>query len=147
MAGMHPEFQLIHACWEDNRRELGAVRRAVFVEEQRVPESLEWDGMDADCYHVLVTAAEQGPVATGRMKPDGHIGRMAVLPAYRGQGIGSAVLMALLKVARQQQYAEVFLHAQVSAIAFYERHGFVVYGAEFMDAGIPHKSMRRQTRS
>jgi len=144
---MHPEFKLIHTRWQDNRRELGALRRAVFVEEQRVPESLEWDGMDADCYHVLVTAAEQQPVATGRMKPDGHIGRMAVLPAYRGQGIGSAVLMALLKVARQQQYAEVFLHAQVSAIAFYERHGFVVYGAEFMDAGIPHKSMRRQTRS
>jgi predicted GNAT family N-acyltransferase len=147
MAGMHPEFQLIQTRWEDNRRELGAVRRAVFVEEQRVPESLEWDGMDADCYHVLVTAADQQPVATGRMKPDGHIGRMAVLPAYRGQGIGSAVLMALLKVARQQQYAEVFLHAQLTAIAFYERHGFVVYGAEFMDAGIPHKSMRRQTRS
>lgn len=147
MAGMHPEFQLIHTRWEDNRRELGAVRRAVFVEEQRVPESLEWDGMDADCYHVLVTAADQQPVATGRMKPDGHIGRMAVLPAYRGQGIGSAVLVALLKVARQQQYAGVFLHAQLSAIAFYERHGFVVYGAEFMDAGIPHKSMRRQTRS
>jgi len=144
---MHPEFKLIHTRWQDNRRELGALRRAVFVEEQRVPESLEWDGMDADCCHVLVTAADQQPVATGRMKPDGHIGRMAVLPAYRGQGIGSAVLMALLKVARQQQYAEVFLHAQVSAIAFYERHGFVVYGAEFMDAGIPHKSMRRQTRS
>jgi len=147
MAGMHPEFQLILTRWEDSRRELGAVRRAVFVEEQRVPESLEWDGMDADCYHVLVTAADQQPVATGRMTPDGHIGRMAVLPAYRGQGIGSAVLLALLKVARQQQYAGVFLHAQVSAIAFYERHGFVVYGAEFMDAGIPHKSMRRQTRS
>jgi predicted GNAT family N-acyltransferase len=147
MAGMHPEFQLIHTRWEDNRRELGAVRRAVFVEEQRVPESLEWDSMDADCYHVLVTAADQQPIATGRMKPDGHIGRMAVLPAYRGQGIGSEVLLALLKVARQQQYAGVFLHAQVSAIAFYERHGFVVYGAEFMDAGIPHKSMRRQTRS
>lgn len=147
MAGMHPEFQLIHTRWEDSRRELGAVRRAVFVEEQRVPESLEWDGMDADCYHVLVTAADQQPVATGRMKPDGHIGRMAVLPAYRGQGIGSAVLLALLKVARQQQYTGVFLHAQLSAIAFYERHGFVVYGAEFMDAGIPHKSMRRQTRS
>jgi predicted GNAT family N-acyltransferase len=144
---MLPEFQLLHARWEDCRRELGEVRRAVFVEEQGVPESLEWDGLDADCFHVLVCDAEQQPVATGRMKPDGHIGRMAVLPAYRGQGVGSAVLEALLDVARQQHYAEVFLHAQVSAIAFYERHGFVVYGAEFMDAGISHKSMRRQTGS
>lgn len=141
---MHPDFRLIHTSWEDSKHALAAVRRSVFIEEQQVPEALEWDGLDADCQHVLVSTAGQQPVATGRMQPDGHIGRMAVLPAYRGQGIGSAVLAALLEVARQQQVAEVFLHAQVTAITFYERHGFVVYGAEFLDAGIRHKSMRRQ---
>ena len=142
---MNPRFNLIHTSWQDSKAELGTVRRVVFVEEQQVPESLEWDGLDASCYHVLVTNAEHLPVATGRMKPDGQIGRMAVLQGYRGQGIGSAVLAALLEVARQQRYAAVFLHAQLSAIAFYERHGFVVNSEQFMDAGIPHKTMIRQT--
>ena len=144
---MHSEFQLIHARWEDYQCELGAVRHAVFVDEQQVPESLEWDGLDADCYHVLIIDADQQPVATGRIKSDGQIGRMAVLPACRRQGLGSAVLAALLEIARQQQYTEVFLHAQLNAITFYARHGFDAYGEEFMDAGIPHKSMCRQTGS
>ncbi len=142
---INPDFLLIHTRWEDSKTALGEVRRAVFVEEQQVPETLEWDGLDADCHHVLVSDAGHRPVATGRMKPDGHIGRMAVLQGYRGQGIGSAVLAALLEVARQQGYEEVYLHAQVSAIVFYERHGFVVNSGQFMDAGIPHKTMIRQT--
>lgn len=142
---MHPDFRLTHARWEDDQEALGAIRRAVFIEEQQVPKALEWDGLDAGSHHVLVTDADQRPVATGRMLPDGHIGRMAVLPDCRGQGIGSAVLAALLEVARQQGYADVFLHAQVSAIAFYQRHGFVVSSDVFMDAGIPHRTMRRQT--
>ena len=142
---MNPEFHLIHTSWQDSHAALGKVRRAVFIEEQQVPESLEWDGLDESCRHVLVYDAGHQPVATGRMKPDGHIGRMAVLPAYRGQGIGSAVLAALLEVARQQGVEAVFLHAQVSAITFYERHEFVVNSEQFMDAGIPHKTMIRKT--
>ena len=142
---MHPGFRLIHTRWEDNRQALGAVRRAVFIEEQQVPEALEWDGLDADCHHVLVTDADQRPVATGRMLPDGHIGRMAVLPDCRGKGIGSAVLAGLLEVAQQQGYAEVFVHAPVTAIAFYQRHGCVISSDVFMAAGIPHRTMRRQT--
>lgn len=145
MSAMPPDFKLIHTCWADSSAMLGAVRRTVFIEEQQVPASLEWDGLDADCFHVLVTGAGHQPVATGRMLLDGHIGRMAVLQACRGQGIGSAVLAALLEVARQQQFPRVFLHAQVSAIAFYERHGFVVSSDAFMDAGILHRTMRRQT--
>ena len=144
---MSPEFHLIHATWQDSQSALGAVRRAVFIEEQQVPEALEYDGLDESCQHVLVTDAGQRPVGCGRMKPDGHIGRMAVLKDCRGQGIGSAMLVALLEVARAQRCAEVYLHAQVSAIPFYEKHGFCVSGEVFMDAGIPHKTMRKSPGS
>lgn len=142
---MSPEFHLIHTSWQASEAALSAVRRRVFIEEQQVPEALEWDGLDASCQHVLVTAAAGRPVATGRIKPDGHIGRMAVLKGCRGQGIGSAVLAALLDVARQQQCTAVYLHAQVSAIPFYEKHGFVASARQFMDAGIPHRTMTRNT--
>jgi predicted GNAT family N-acyltransferase len=92
---------------------------------------------------VLVTDAENRPVGCGRLKADGHIGRMAVLKEYRGQGVGSAILVALLEVARAQRCAEVYLHAQVSAIPFYEKHGFCVSSEVFLDSGIPHKIMRK----
>jgi len=138
---MNPEFHLLHTSWQQGSAALHAVRRAVFIEEQQVPEALEWDGQDESCRHVLVIAAGNRPVGTGRMKPDGHIGRMAVLQECRGQGVGSAILAALLDLARQQHFAGVYLHAQVAAIAFYEKQGFIVDGEEFMDAGIPHRRM------
>jgi predicted GNAT family N-acyltransferase len=142
---MGPEFHLTHTSWQASEAALSAVRRRVFIEEQQVPEALEWDGLDASCHHVLVSGTADRPVATGRIKPDGHIGRMAVLKDCRGQGIGSAVLAALLEVARQQQCTAVYLHAQVSAIPFYEKHGFVTSGRQFMDAGISHQTMIRDT--
>ena len=138
---MNPEFHLVHTSWQESEAALSAVRSAVFIEEQRVPAALEWDRLDECCHHVLVTAAGNRPVGTGRMKPDGHIGRMAVLRDCRGQGIGSAILTALLDFARQQYCTGVYLHAQVAAISFYEKHGFTVGGELFMDAGIPHRSM------
>ena len=144
---MNPAFHLIHTCWQDSQSALGEVRRTVFIEEQQVPEALEYDGLDDSCQHVLVTDAEQRPVGCGRMKADGHIGRMAVLKGCRGQGIGSAMLVALLEVARAQRCVEVYLHAQVSAIPFYEKHGFCVSSEVFMDAGIPHKTMRKSPGS
>lgn len=113
----------------------------MFIEEQHVPKALELDEADKTCHHVLVTNAENQPIGTGRIGPDGHIGRMAVLKAYRRQGVGSALLAALLDYARQERYAGVYLHAQLSAIPFYERHGFVAEGEEFMDAGIAHRNM------
>ena len=140
---MDAGFQLVQGSWQEYRRELGVVRRAVFIEEQCVPEELEWDEFDESCHHVLVTDPANRPVGTGRIKPDGHIGRMAVLNDCRGQGIGSAILAAMLGYAKQQHYPRVFLHAQITAIPFYEKYGFIVCSTRFMDAGIPHKSMSR----
>jgi hypothetical protein len=81
---MSPEFHLIYTSWQDNKAALGAIRRTVFIEEQQVPEALEYDGLDEACQHVLVTDAEKRPVGCGRIKADGHIGRMAVLKDCRG---------------------------------------------------------------
>ena len=138
---MDASFKLKHCSWQDGSEALTAVRRAVFIEEQHVPKALELDEADKTCHHVLATNADNQPIGTGRIGPDGHIGRMAVLKEYRRQGVGSALLAALLDYARQEQYSNVYLHAQLSAIPFYEKHGFVAEGEEFIDAGIAHRNM------
>ncbi len=127
--------------WEKNKTALSNIRRKVFIEEQKVPQELEWDEFDNECTHILVTDNQNRPVATGRIKPDGHIGRMAVLNPCRQTGIGSAILKELLIIAAKKNLAKVYLHAQTSAVPFYEKHGFIVCSEEFMDAGIPHKTM------
>lgn len=134
-------MNIIDADWKTHRDQLRAVRHEVFVEEQSVPEELEWDGEDDRAYHWLALD-EDKPVGTVRMLADGHIGRMAVLKAYRSQGIGEELLAHALHCAKKLNMREVWLHSQEQAIGFYEKFGFVVYGPQFMDAGIPHQSMR-----
>jgi len=68
---------------------------------------------------------------------------MAVLKEYRNHSIGSAILKALIKIADEKKLQEVYLHAQISAIEFYEKQNFKTCSDEFMDAGIPHKTMRK----
>ncbi|HEY8609516.1 MAG TPA: GNAT family N-acetyltransferase [Noviherbaspirillum sp.] len=128
--------------WDELKAGAQAVRHAVFVVEQQVPVELEWDEMDAACLHALACDDSGAPVATGRLLPDGHIGRMAVLPHARGSGIGGAILAALMERARLRGDREVLLNAQTSAVPFYVRFGFVSEGEEFMEAGIPHIGMR-----
>ncbi len=123
---------------------LRAVREPVFVQEQQVPLELEWDALDPLCAHVIARDAEGRPIGTGRLTPERTIGRMAVLRDWRGRGVGDALLLALLAEAGRRQWPEVSLHAQVSAIGFYARHGFVPYGDRYMEAGIEHLNMRRQ---
>lgn len=119
------------------------VRDAVFVAEQGIAPALEHDGHDLQCRHVLARDAQQRAIGTGRISPDGRIGRMAVLPQRRGQGVGAAMLAALVHLARQAGLARVHLHAQTPALAFYARHGFSPDGAVFHEAGLPHQAMSR----
>jgi predicted GNAT family N-acyltransferase len=119
-----------------------AVRVDVFVVEQHVPLEMEWDEMDAVCLHALVLDDEGTAVATGRLLPDGHIGRMAVRKASRRGGIGTMVLQALMGEAKRRGDRSVLLNAQTHAAPFYARHGFVREGEEFIEAGIPHVHMR-----
>ena len=126
-----------HAC-------VHAVRTAVFVDEQRVPAQLERDALDPLSTHVLARAADGTAVGTARLTPDRRIGRMAVLPAWRGHGVGAALLEALVAHARGQRWPELTLHAQLHAMPFYARAGFVPAGAEFVEAGIGHRLMCRR---
>lgn len=136
-------FQVDAVPFEPHRAELHAVRERVFVIEQGVPADLERDALDPLSHHVLARDARGQPIGTGRLTPDRRIGRMAVLPDWRGQGVGEALLAALLAQAHALGWAEVSLHAQVSALRFYARHGFLPQGHRFMEAGIEHQSMHR----
>ncbi|MCE3000151.1 MAG: GNAT family N-acetyltransferase [Betaproteobacteria bacterium] len=135
-------YELGYASWLRDAAALQAVRRQVFVEEQGVPEQLEWDEWDAVSLHVLAQDAAGQAIGTGRLLPDGHVGRMAVVRDWRKHGVGGALLDALLDAARARGLAEIALNAQTHALGFYARRGFLVEGDEFDDAGIPHRRMR-----
>lgn len=125
------------------REALAAVREDVFVLEQRVPLDIELDSDDPRCAHVLARSLDGAPIATGRMTPDGVIGRMAVVRDWRGRGVGSMILHTLLDLARTSRLDTVTLHAQRSAVPFYLKHGFATEGSDFEEAGIAHVNMRR----
>lgn len=105
-------FRIIEADRALHAADIRQVRHAVFVLEQAIPASLEWDGHDAHCAHVLGLLEDGRAIATGRLQEDGRIGRMAVLTDWRGQGIGRAILERLLETARIRKISEVYLHAQ-----------------------------------
>jgi predicted GNAT family N-acyltransferase len=134
----------IRLCnWDEARADARGIRELVFVREQGVPLALEMDDQDAYCDHALAYAEDGLAVGTGRLLPDGHIGRMAVVKEWRGQGVGALLLQALMEQARQRRHARVRLNAQAYAAGFYRRYGFEVSGSEFMEAGIPHVPMQR----
>lgn len=129
--------------WDALRAEAEAVRFEVFVVEQQVPAGIELDEWDPQCLHALARDATGAVLGTGRLLPDGHIGRMAVRRPARGLGVGSALLAALMQAAQERGMREVALSAQMHAMPFYARFGFEAYGEVYDDAGIPHRMMRR----
>jgi len=128
--------------WATLQADAKTIRFEVFVEEQKVPAELEMDHMDAVCLHAVAYAEDGTPIGTGRLLPDGHIGRMAVRQSARGSGVGGALLQALMAQARIRGDKLVALSAQTHAAPFYERHGFSIDGEEFYEAGIPHINMQ-----
>ena len=133
--------RVFEAPWAVHGPALAAVRREVFVEEQGIAEDEEWDGEDENCRHFLAEDAAGRPVGAARLLPSGQIGRMAVLPACRGRGIGARLLALAVATAREAGMARIFLHAQADKVGFYERAGFKPHGELFMDAGILHREM------
>jgi predicted GNAT family N-acyltransferase len=152
-------FVIRAAVGPADREACFAVRKEVFVVEQRVSAEIEYDAFDAenaDTVHVLAVDADGQPLGTGRLlygeaaadktggDPSvGSLGRLAVSKAARGLGVGVALVRAIEEAARERGLAAVDLHAQTHALGFYERLGYVAYGAEFLDAGIGHRAMRR----
>jgi predicted GNAT family N-acyltransferase len=137
-------YNLRIATWKELGAGARAVRQAVFIDEQKVPANLEWDDRDEDCVQLLATDANGNAIGTGRLLADGAIGRIAILAAHRGHGLGRAIMEALLAEARRSGFTETYLTAQTQAKAFYEKLGFAVAGEEFLEAGIPHVSMKRR---
>lgn len=135
----------VEACdWANaaERETMVSLRETVFIDEQHVPRDMEIDDDDPRSVHVLAYTADHTPIGTARLAPGGRIGRMAVLRDWRGLGVGSMLLQALIDQARARLLTTVSLHAQHDAVPFYLRHGFTTDGAEFEEAGIPHVRMR-----
>ncbi len=128
--------------WDALGEHAGQVRRAVFVQEQGIPLELEWDEWDARSLH-CVAYADGAPIGTGRLLPDGHIGRMAVLATWRGAGVGSRVLERLMQAGVAAGHPALALNAQSAVAGFYRRYGFEVTGDPFVEAGIDHIAMVR----
>ncbi|CAM5401448.1 GNAT family N-acetyltransferase [Streptomyces avidinii] len=144
------------AVSEEDLKSCFAVRSEVFVVEQSVPESIEYDAYDADAVHVLAVGADGVPLGTGRLLHGdaalaktggahgvGSLGRLAVRKAARGLGVGVRLVRAIEAEAARRGLTAVDLGAQTHALGFYERLGYAAYGPEFQDAGIPHRAMRR----
>ncbi|MFJ6484868.1 GNAT family N-acetyltransferase [Streptomyces sp. NPDC091682] len=143
------------AASEEDLKSCFAVRAEVFVVEQSVPESIEYDAYDADAVHVLAVGGDGVPLGTGRLLHGdaalaktgdpavGSLGRLAVTRSARGLGVGVALVRAIEAEAARRGLTAVDLGAQTHALGFYERLGYVAYGPEFQDAGIPHRAMRR----
>jgi predicted GNAT family N-acyltransferase len=143
----------IAVATESDMPAVRAVRHEVFVEEQQVPVELEYDELDATSVHVLARAGDGTPLGTGRLihgpqalTATGRegvvlLGRLAVRQPARGTGLGAALVRAIEAAGREHGGVELELHAQVQALGFYERLGYVAFGEEYPDAGIPHRSM------
>ena len=130
--------------WEQAQPIAGPLRFAIFVGEQNVPKGIELDDQDASCVHAVAFDVDGKAIGTGRLLPDGHIGRMAVVKEWRRRGIGNAILEALMGEARKRGHAEVVLSAQLQAAEFYRGFGFAAEGKIYEEAGILHQAMRRK---
>lgn len=139
---MSNPFTVSLVCWHDGEPLLKSVREAVFIREQGVPEEMEWDDLDETCRHALALSHQGDAIGCGRILANGHIGRIAVLPQWREQKVGTAIMEALLDEARSRGYKQVDVDAQTHAVPFYRGFEFVEQGKVFMDAGLPHIKMK-----
>ena len=139
-------FTVRQVAWSEAIDGLRHVRRTVFIDEQSIPEDMEWDESDPVSRHALAEDVGGKAIGCGRLLADGTIGRLAVLSAWRARGVGSALLQSLVELARVRGHRQVRLNSQTRAMPFYERHGFAAYGDEYMEAGIPHRAMARDIR-
>jgi predicted GNAT family N-acyltransferase len=138
---------IVTTSYAEREADLRAVRDAVFIVEQAVPADLEFDACDLRCVHVLALDGDR-PVGTARvdLDYDGKIGRVAVLAEYRGRGIGIRLLESVERIAREWGLESTWLNAQAGAVSFYEKLGYRLEGEPFVEAGIPHRRMRKFLR-
>jgi YbgC/YbaW family acyl-CoA thioester hydrolase len=148
LLGFETGQPIIHVklgAWDTLGPDARHIRTQVFIQEQGIPENMEWDNVDPGCNHAVAYNRLGLPLATGRwiehVPGVAKIGRMAVSASVRGSGVGRLVLTALMQHAKQHGYREAVLHAQLTATDFYGRSGFVARGPVFDDVGIAHIEM------
>jgi len=134
-------YQVKQGNWDQLQQDAKLIRTLVFIQEQGITESDEWDEQDAISQHFVIYDQDQ-PIATARLLQNNSVGRVAVLKAYRGQGLGQMIMLDIIAFAKQQERAFLHLSSQVHAMSFYQQLGFVVQGDEYDESGIPHIEMR-----
>ncbi|KXO82969.1 GNAT family acetyltransferase [Acinetobacter venetianus] len=133
-------FSVKYGSWDQLQQDAKLIRKLVFISEQNIPEQDEWDDQDAISQHFVVYDHNQ-PIATARLLANNSVGRVAVLKAYRGQGIGRLIMLEIIAYAQAQKRPSLQLSSQVHAISFYEKLGFSIQGDEYDECGIPHIEM------
>lgn len=133
-------FSVKQGSWDQLQQDAKLIRKLVFISEQNIPEQDEWDDQDAISQHFVVYNQNQ-PIATARLLANNSVGRVAVLKAYRGQGIGRLIMLEIIAYAQAQKRPSLQLSSQVHAISFYEKLGFSIQGDEYDECGIPHIEM------
>ena len=134
-------FTIHIVTWQTHVQALSALRETVFIHEQQVPIALEWDGLDETAQHLIALNHAEQPIGCARLLGDGIVGRMAVLKPWRSQGVGMALLRQAIVLYEQLGIHHITLSAQMHAIKFYEKAGFVVCNEPYLDAGILHVDM------
>lgn len=134
-------FKIVAGDWESLSAEIKSVREQVFIIEQHIAPEDEWDAEDAISLHFAVYEQQQ-VIATARLLANHSIGRVAVLKAYRGRGVGKQLMLKIIEQAKLQDRSYVKLSAQVHAISFYAGLGFKLEGEQYLDCGITHVDMR-----
>ena len=134
-------FRVQSGHWDKLEQDAKFIRKQVFIIEQNIPEEEEWDDQDMISDHFVVYDQDQ-PIATARLLQNNSVGRVAVLKAYRGQGIGRMIMLEIIRQAHQQDRTFLQLSTQVHAISFYEKLGFSIQGDAYDECGIPHIKMQ-----
>ena len=134
-------FRVQSGHWDKLEQDAKFIRKQVFIIEQNIPEEEEWDDQDMISDHFVVYDQNQ-PIATARLLQNNSVGRVAVLKAYRGQGIGRMIMLEVIRQAHQQDRKFLHLSSQVHAISFYEKLGFSIQGDAYDECGIPHIKMQ-----
>jgi predicted GNAT family N-acyltransferase len=142
-------YNIIPTTWQTDSESLREIRELVFIQEQQIPVTDEWDDKDETATHFLVRTAQGRVIACARLLIENyagknvfHVGRVAVLAQYRAHGVGRELMNVIISHCKQHHSdCRIYLHAQTSRQRFYTHLGFAAQGVVFMDAGIPHIEM------
>jgi len=142
------DFYIKEVTWASHEAELRLIREQVFIVEQHVPEWVEWDIYDANAIHLLAYDGKNQPIGCARILEAGRVGetcrvgRMGVFKAWRGNGVGQALLDGAITILKNKNYKQVTLSAQTHAVKFYQKAGFSITSEAYIDVNIWHVDMQ-----